>query len=300
MIRLRNAPAWLNAELEPVSVPTTLRDPHLSVVTLQQPDMLRGIDRSTRRRVLLIAQALAVEATRRGYSLKATEVKTDYHGYRRAESKDQFSIAVGAHCFGVEVRQSVDRVPHEPTLTELRDAERYSWSRIPKFDTRPGERLSAHLSGPHEHRQSKWSDSAAHALEECLPQILQEVELRAEAINRAQIAAAEERRRRWEAAIQEAKVDYWEAELGRELGLPDRRMALCETESRLPRRHGIGDQRLGTVGSGQCKGVARMSHTSRRSTRSSSPSRYRWSRTQYQVTSRSFSMVGTRTGPSCS
>jgi hypothetical protein len=220
VVRLRDAPSWLNAVLEPVQIPATLRSPHPLVAALQQPNQLRGIDRSARQRVLLMVQALAVESSRRGYSLKATEVETDRYGYRRSDSNDHFSIAVGPNRFGIEIRQSVDRVPHEPTKSELRDAERYSWSRIPKFDTRPGDRLNLHLSGLHEHRQSKWSDSAAHQLEKYLPQILQEVELRAEAAEQARIAAiaaAEERRRQWEKAMEQAKVDHRETALGREL-----------------------------------------------------------------------------------
>ena len=216
VVRLRDAPEWLNAVLEPVPIPTTLRNPHPVVVALQQPDTLRGIDRSARQRALLIIQSLAVESSRRGYTVKATEMKPDRYGYQRVETKDHFSIAVGNDSFSIEFRQSVDRIPHEPTKAELHEAERHSWYSLPKFDVKPGDRLSLQISGPHEHRQSKWADSATDRLEEHLAQILQEIELRAEAgelARLAAIAAAAERHRQWEQAMERAKLDYREATL---------------------------------------------------------------------------------------
>jgi hypothetical protein len=80
--------------------------------------------------------------------------------------------------------------------------------------------LSLHLSGFHEHRQSKWSDSATPRLERCLPQILQEIELRGAAAEEKRLAAVEraaERRRRWKSAMAKATADYAEDYRGRVL-----------------------------------------------------------------------------------
>jgi hypothetical protein len=69
------------------------------------------------------------------------------------------------------------------------------------------------LSGFYEHRQSKWADTATRSIEDCLPQILQEIELCAAAAERRrleEIKAAEVRRQQWEVAMGEARVAYRE------------------------------------------------------------------------------------------
>lgn len=213
-VRLEDAPEWLNAQLDPIDVPTALRKPHPVVASLQTRDSMLRVDRSLKHRALLIVQALAVEAERRGYSVKATEVHVDRYGYRSRETKDQFAITIDRLSVGVQLHQEIDRVRHEPTPADLARAERESWFRVPKFDDLPSDRLRIDLSGGYEHRQSRWKDSTSHRLEEWLPQILQEIELRAAAAEAARLAAiaeAAERRRRWELAMEAAKVDFAEA-----------------------------------------------------------------------------------------
>ncbi len=184
------------------------------MIALQAGKGLKGIDRSAAHRALLLAQALAVEARQRGYTVKETKVTTDPYGRERRESEDHFSIAIGQHGVGVQLRQMSNRTRHEPTSAEQAKATNDRWYDIPKFDVTPSERLSIQLSGRFEHRQSKWTDGRTGTLEIWLPQILQEVELRAEAAEQARlaaIAAAVERRRQWERAMEKAKGDYAEA-----------------------------------------------------------------------------------------
>jgi hypothetical protein len=220
-IRLQDAPAWMNAKLVPITVPTVLRKPHPLVASLQRRDSALNINRSARHRALLVIQALAVEAERRGYTVKETEVTTDQYGYKRRESKDHFAILVQGHPIGVQVRQDVNRNAHEPTARELVKADRDTWFRLPKYDYTPSERLSIQLSGRSEHRQSKWKDATKARLEELLPQILQEIELRAAAAEVARLAAieaAEERRRQWELARKEAELEHRESYRAQVLG----------------------------------------------------------------------------------
>ncbi len=214
VIRLQDAPEWLRASLDPISVPSVLRHPHPVVAALQKSKRLMGIDRSVAHRALLLVQGLATEAQRRGYVVKESEHKRDAYGYERRETKDHFAVTVGRHGFGAQLRQEVDRVRHDPTPVEQAKAAGDNRFRIPKFDVMPSKRLSIHLSGGHEHRQSKWTDSPTRSLEDLLPQILQEIDLRAdtaEAARLAAIAEAEERRRQWERAMDHATRDYAEA-----------------------------------------------------------------------------------------
>jgi hypothetical protein len=214
VVRLEDRPAWMNVHLDPIPVPATLRQPHPLVIALQAGNRLNGIDRSVSHRALLLIQALAVEARERGYSVRETRVTTNQYGYEDRESKDHFSITIGQHSVGLQLRQMMNRARHEATPAEQAKAAIDQWYRIPKFDVAPSNRLSVQLSARFEHRQSKWTDGRTGTLENWLPQILQEVELRAQAAKHARLAAiaeAAERRRQWECAMEKAKGDYTEA-----------------------------------------------------------------------------------------
>jgi hypothetical protein len=55
-VRLEDAPAWLNAPLDQIDTPTTLRQPHPAVASLQSRDSVLRIDRLLKQlRVLTIA-----------------------------------------------------------------------------------------------------------------------------------------------------------------------------------------------------------------------------------------------------
>ncbi len=86
------------------------------------------------------------------------------------------SPSIGRHSVGVEFRQQVNRTRHEPTPAEVAKAASDRWYRIPKYDVAPSDRLSIHLSGRFEHRQSKRSGGTTGQLEVWLAQILQEIE----------------------------------------------------------------------------------------------------------------------------
>jgi hypothetical protein len=213
VIRLTDLPPWLRASLDPIPVPTALRKPHSIVNSLQERGSIRGLDRSVNRRALLLIHALATEAERRGYMVSATKETIDHNGWRHAESKDDFTITAVGHLVGISLSQISDRTPHEPTAAEVTQRKRYEWSHIPKYDFTPSKRLSLQLSGFYEHRQSKWADTATRSLEDCLPQILQEIELRAASAERRrldEIKASEVRRQQWEVAMDEARVAYRE------------------------------------------------------------------------------------------
>ncbi|WP_234312358.1 hypothetical protein [Streptomyces griseus] len=86
--------------------------------------------------------------------------------------------------------------------------------RIPRFDYTPSGRLRIVISGGKPHRADEWADTPARSLEDQLAEITQEVTLRGEAAEPkrlADIEAARQKRTRWEAAMQEARVRYAEA-----------------------------------------------------------------------------------------
>lgn len=78
------------------------------------------------------------------------------------------------------------------------------------------------MSGAHEHRQSRWNDTENQSLNDRLNQILQEAELRAAAMERDRLQREEEeearlKRRRWEAAIDQARNRLIDHHRGEEL-----------------------------------------------------------------------------------
>ncbi|MFB7548236.1 hypothetical protein [Streptomyces sp. NPDC056154] len=115
---------------------------------------------------------------------------------------------------GFLVLQEQDRTEHVATEKELAEAKKNSWIRIPRFDYTPSKRLRFVLSGGQPHRASEWSDTPNRPLEEQLAEITQEVTLRGEAAERKrldEIEAARQKRILWEAAMEEARIQYAEA-----------------------------------------------------------------------------------------
>ncbi|MGY5035880.1 hypothetical protein ACWC9U_34715 [Streptomyces sp. 900116325] len=110
--------------------------------------------------------------------------------------------------------QEQDRRDHAPTEKELAEAKKYSWVGIPQFDYTPSGRLRIILSGGQPHRAGEWADTAEWTLEDQIAEIVQEVDLRGEAAERKRLAdleAAQQKRLRWEAAMQHARIAYAES-----------------------------------------------------------------------------------------
>ncbi|MFC8369805.1 hypothetical protein [Streptomyces sp. CB02400] len=115
---------------------------------------------------------------------------------------------------GLLVLQDKDRTEHGATEKELAEAKKYSRIRTPRFDHTPYERLRLSLNGGQPHRASEWADTPGRPLEDRLAEIAQEVTLRGEAAERRrldELETARQKRIRWEAAVERARVQYAEA-----------------------------------------------------------------------------------------
>ena len=100
-------------------------------------------------------------------------------------------------------------MPHEATAKELRDYERWHYPRIPKYDKVPSGRLNIAINGGIPVRQSSFAHTKTINLTDRLPEILQELELRAANSEERRLQAereAAERRRRWEQLREEAVI----------------------------------------------------------------------------------------------
>jgi hypothetical protein len=214
VIRLEDAPAWVKGLADAVPVPTTLRRPHPAVVALQAGAGLEDIGRTLRHRALLIIQALATGAERRGYEARPIGVTRDSYGYERRESRGHLNVGIKTFNVGIRLRQETRKVAHPPTAQEQSRAASTAWYSIPKWDHVPTDHLSLHLDGGLPQGQSTWRDSTRGLVESRLAEVLWEIELRACAAERARVAqavAAEERKRNWERAMERARAAYAEA-----------------------------------------------------------------------------------------
>ena len=188
-------PGWMTAEPARVPVSAQLRNPHPAVAALRDSDRF-PVTGSPRSRALRLLQALTAVAADRGHAVSFPRSRADQHGYQERDPC-HLRFALHGHDIGVRVVQLSDRSEHVPTAKELADKQRYSWTHIPKYDYTPSARLKFELPGRHEYQQSSWADGGRSCIEDKLPEILRELEFRADAAERQQ-RADEERRRREE------------------------------------------------------------------------------------------------------
>ncbi|MGW1233005.1 hypothetical protein [Streptomyces californicus] len=154
-------------------------------------------------RALRIMHALLAEAESRGYT---AEPQTDLH---RGEAVHTLAIVIRGRSFPLVLTERTTKIPHEPTPKEVRQRERNPWIRLPKYD----EEFNGHL-GLGAPAKSRYQHSYAHSdgarwtLESRLGHLLQDLERLAaegERRNREQELLEAERRRRWYAAIAQAR-----------------------------------------------------------------------------------------------
>lgn len=203
VIRLVDAPAWMTTELAPITVSDQLRSPHAVIKNLRDNrDRLR-LKRDTRARALRILDAIAKSAESRGYQVSAPPVE---HGY--LHPRGYLHITISGHPHTIDMAELNDKVLHEPTVQELKDKERHPWVRIPTHDHVPSGRLALKLVGGWQVRQETFADTKTINLEDRLPTVLQELELRSaaeEERDRKLELERQERRRHWEQVFRDAK-----------------------------------------------------------------------------------------------
>lgn len=155
--------------------------------------------------------AFLTEAESRGYS---TEAHTDLE---RGETVHALAVVIRGRAFPLALTERTTKVPHEPTPKELHQQERDPWIRLPKCDEEFNGRLA--LGAPAKSWYSySYSDGARWTLESRLGLLLQDLEHRAaeaERRDREQELLEAERRRRWYAAIKQARegqIEQYRAE----------------------------------------------------------------------------------------
>jgi hypothetical protein len=204
VITLADAPEWMTAVLAPVPVAERLRRPHPVVAVLRNDPTHLGVSAGARGRALRILDGLAKAATARGYAVRAPRPEP---GYGRA--KGLLEVEIAGTALVVDLDELNDRVPHVPTAAELREKQRYSWTRIPTHDQVPSGRLRLPILTGLPIRGEKFTDTKTIDLADRLPEVMQELELRAGATEERRLQRERDeaaRRERWTEALEDAKV----------------------------------------------------------------------------------------------
>ncbi|WP_202457565.1 MULTISPECIES: hypothetical protein [unclassified Streptomyces] len=87
-------------------------------------------------RALRIMHAFLTEAESRGYT---AETQTDLE---RDEAVHTLAILIRGHAFPLALTERTTRVPHKPTAQALRQQQRNTWTRLPKYDEEFNGRLA--------------------------------------------------------------------------------------------------------------------------------------------------------------
>ena len=181
---------------------------HAAVRAINVDSSLLPFKHPTRARGLRLLDALARAAEHKGYSVEGAKTS------RECNSDGAVLVfRLREHPYRVRMVELMDRVPHVPTKTELREAERHSWVRIPTHDPVPSGRLQVEILGYSSH-PAKFADTKRQTLDERLPYVLQALERRAADDEARRIQRKNEeaaRRRQWEQVHANAIVEYQEA-----------------------------------------------------------------------------------------
>jgi hypothetical protein len=209
VLTIEPLPDWIRSTSQPIHVAVHLRDPHPAVATLRDADHL-PVAGPPRARALRLLQALTTAAAAQGYTVTASVSAKDRHG-QTGRDPAYLCFDVRGHDIAVHVIQQGDRTDHVATVKELAEQQRNSWYRIPKYDHAPSQRLKISVSSRFEYQQATWSDSAKTRLEDKLPQIFREIEIRSELAERHRLA--EEERTRQKELEQRRRIDRATAKL---------------------------------------------------------------------------------------
>ncbi|MFD4633481.1 hypothetical protein ACFVYR_32295 [Streptomyces sp. NPDC058284] len=160
-----------------------------------------GLTKAVFNRALRITQALVTATESHGHTTAPSPAPSTPPSRHRRHAAPHFTITTQGERLDVRMLQELDHHKHIPTDKERADAAKHTWMRIPRFDYTPANRLRFILRGGTPHRGTEWADLDSRPLEDQLPEIIQEVDLRGEAA---------ERNRRAEAQAEEAALQHQE------------------------------------------------------------------------------------------
>lgn len=211
-IRLEDGPPGTDVELRPVPVPATIARLHPVAKHFRNDAGKHEVSRAQLTRAVHIVHALALEAERRAWTIENVDISTRGPRGERWSAASDGHLKIGIRGHTYRLRVSEEKVSARGAFANdsphLRPAGRI------KYDSAATGRLQI-AAGQYgrEGRPHTWSDRASWMLEEKLPEVFRELEVRAaEDDHRAaeRERQAEERRRNWERAMEIARERFTE------------------------------------------------------------------------------------------
>jgi hypothetical protein len=210
----------------PVPVPVRLPRPHPVAKRFRDDSDNHQVSRALLARAVRIVHALAAEAERRGHGVANPKRPAHERSARDSakESVPHLGITVGNHAYSLNVAEAkvlLRGVWEERKRAHEQHRLQYPFygghERMKPYDSEATGELSLSLVGAaqREGRAASWSDRKSWRVEDKLPELLQELELRAvEDDERAaeEKRQAEERQRQWESEMERARERFLEAQ----------------------------------------------------------------------------------------
>ena len=196
---------------------------HAIVRQLKDGGERHEVSRAALPRALRVVHALAAEAERRGYEVKLPSDVRDSYGRESWSGRKDGHLVITANGYTASIRVSEEGLPSRSywdrqnwSYSNGGPSTRRSASARKEYESGATGRLCLELlgGGGQSVRPSKWADRRSWMLEDKLPDLLHEIEIRAvEKEQRLQAAEREaaEGRRAWEAAKIRARDRYVES-----------------------------------------------------------------------------------------
>jgi hypothetical protein len=220
-IRLEDAIPGTDAVVLSVPVPQRVARLHPVAQRFRDDTAKHLVSRAQLSRCVRIVHALVTEAERRGYTVTNVEAAADGRRNERWKNDDgHLIITIRGHRYRLKIfEEKVSNRGAFDAETEYRRGVNYPQYLRPRERTRYDSDATGRLQiscdgyGRRGGRAATWADRRSWTLEDKLPELLQELEVRAaeddhEAIERQR--AADERQRQWELAIERAKQRFLE------------------------------------------------------------------------------------------
>ena len=210
-LRLEEALEGTVVELSPVDVPARVSNLHPVARRFRDDTDKHEVSRTALPRSVRIVHALTRELEHRGYEVTNVEKQAEGYGGGRWKAEYDGHLRVTIRGHGYHLRVSEEKVSTRSSF------EAFPHSRAPgrkRYDSDATGRLQIRADRyGRGGRPAIWGDRRTWTLEEKLPELIRELEVRAAEDDHRDAERkreAEERQRRWEAAMAEAREQFRE------------------------------------------------------------------------------------------
>ncbi|MFZ1155542.1 MAG: hypothetical protein WAN93_11615 [Solirubrobacteraceae bacterium] len=223
-IDLVDAPEGTVEDAPPIPIPVKVARYHSVVQQFREHSERHEVSRAALPRTLRILQGLVVEAERRGYNTQiASAPERDRYGYHsewKGAHHGHVVIAIGDYSAAVRVTEEGLQSRtywKQRNSSYFRDTKTWNARVLDAYEANTTGHLQMQLATGYSQRSAKWADRKSTTLEELLPDLLREIEMRAiedEHHRQAAERKAAERERVWEAAMRRARERHAEHHRG--------------------------------------------------------------------------------------